>query len=392
MVIELTPFLGLKAQARTIGPEIDVAVARALGDARSARRLETGAFEERFADYCNVSCCRAVNSGASALHIALLAVGVGPGDEVITVSMNFVATTAAIIRCGAIPVFVDVDPVTWTMNPSLIEAAITKRTKAILPTHLHGLMADMDPIMSIARRHGLIVIEDAAQAHGAAYKSWRAGSIGDLGCFSFYPDKNLGAYGEAGAVVTDHPELARRVSRLLDRAQEGERNHLLAGYDDRMDEVQAAVLNVKMNYIESWTEARRSIAAQYDQALSNWALALPRPPSHSRHVYHIYALRLPNRDEALELLRGAGIGVGIHYAVPVHSQKGYVELGYLGGDLPVSEMLASEFLSLPVYPELLPDRPSVVASDLKKIGAPEAHVLRSGWAFQNKMPRHGLVA
>ncbi|WP_271565329.1 DegT/DnrJ/EryC1/StrS family aminotransferase [Bradyrhizobium sp. CCBAU 11386] len=388
----MIPFLDLKAQARTIGREIDVAIARAVGDERSARRLEAGAFEERFADYCNVGCCRAVNSGASALHLALLAAGVGPGDEVITVSMNFVATTAAIIRCRATPVFVDVDPITWTMNPSLIEAAITKKTKAILPAQLHGLMADMDPIMSIARRHGLFVIEDAAQAHGAEYKSKRAGSIGDLGCFSFYPDKNLGAYGEAGAVVTDHPELARRVSQLLDRAQGGERNHVLARYDDRMDEVQAAVLNVKMDYIESWTEARRSIAAQYDQALSSRARAHPRPPSHSRHVYHIYALRHPHRDEALEMLRGAGIGVGIHYAVPVHLQKSYVELGYRVGDLPVSERLASEFLSLPVYPELLPDRPSVVASELKKIAAPEAQVFRSDWAFQNKMPRHGLVA
>ncbi|MCK1424845.1 DegT/DnrJ/EryC1/StrS family aminotransferase [Bradyrhizobium sp. 182] len=388
----MIPFLDLKAQGRTVGSQIDVAIARAVRDLRSTWRPEAAAFEKRFADYCNVACCCAVNSGTSALRLALLAAGVGPGDEVITVSMNFVVATAAIIRCGATPVFVDVDPVTWTMNPALVEAAITNRTRAILPAHLHGLMADMDPIMSIARRYGLFVIEDASQAHGAVYKSRRAGSIGDLGCFSFYPDKNLGAYGEAGAVVTDQPELARRVSWLLDRNQDDERNHVFARYDDRMDELQAAVLNVKMDYIESWTETRRAIAAQYDQALSTAALASPRPPSHSRHVYHIYALRLQHRDQALAMLGRAGIGVGIHYAVPVHLQQSYVELGYRVGDLPVSERLAREFLSLPIYPELLPERAGIVASELRKVAPREAQIFRSDWAFQNKMPRDGRLA
>ncbi|MCK1682373.1 DegT/DnrJ/EryC1/StrS family aminotransferase [Bradyrhizobium sp. 147] len=388
----MIPFLDLKAQARTVGSQIDVAIARAVRDLRSTWRPEATAFEKRFADYCNVACCCAVNSGTSALRLALLAAGVGPGDEVITVSMNFVVATAAIIRCGATPVFVDVDPVTWTMNPALIEAAITNRTRAILPAHLHGLMADMDPIMSIARRYGLFVIEDASQAHGAVYKSRRAGSIGDLGCFSFYPDKNLGAHGEAGAVVTDQPELARRVSWLLDRNQDDERNHVFARYDDRMDELQAAVLNVKMDYIESWTETRRAIAVQYDQALSIAALASPRPPSHSRHVYHIYALRLQHRDQALAMLGRAGIGVGIHYAVPVHLQQSYVELGYRVGDLPVSERLAREFLSLPIYPELLPERAGIVASEVRKVAPREAQIFRSDWAFQNKMPRDGRLA
>ncbi|MCK1619070.1 DegT/DnrJ/EryC1/StrS family aminotransferase [Bradyrhizobium sp. 159] len=388
----MIPFLDLKAQARTVGSQIDVAIARAVRDLRSTWRPEAAAFEKRFADYCDVACCCAVNSGTSALRLALLAAGVGPGDEVITVSMNFVVATAAIIRCGATPVFVDVDPVTWTMNPALIEAAITNRTRAILPAHLHGLMADMDPIMSIARRYGLFVIEDASQAHGAVYKSRRAGSIGDLGCFSFYPDKNLGAHGEAGAVVTDQPELARRVSWLLDRNQDDERNHVFARYDDRMDELEAAVLNVKMDYIESWTETRRAIAAQYDRALSTAALASPRPPSHSWHVYHIYALRLQHRDQALAMLGRAGIGVGIHYAVPVHLQQSYVELGYRVGDLPVSERLAREFLSLPIYPELLPERAGIVASEVRKVAPREAQIFRSDWAFQNKMPRDGRLA
>ncbi|MBR0960125.1 DegT/DnrJ/EryC1/StrS family aminotransferase [Bradyrhizobium japonicum] len=388
----MIPFLDLKAQAQSLGSQIDVAIARAIRDERSTWRPEAGAFEERFADYCNVANCCAVNSGISALRLALLAAGVGPDDEVITVSMNFVAATSAIVGCGATPVFVDVDPVTWTMNPALIEAAITSKTRAILPAHLHGLMADMDPIMSIARRHGIFVIEDAAQAHGAVYKSRRAGSIGDFGCFSFYPDKNLGAHGEAGAVVTDQPELARRVSLLLDRTQEDERNHVFARYDGRIDEVQAAVLNVKMEHIEAWTEARRSIAAQYDQELSNLALARPRPPSHSRHVYHIYALRLWHRDQALAMLGRAGIGVGIHYPVPVHLQRSYVELGYRIGDLPVSERLAREFLSLPIYPELLPERSGIVASEVRRIATREARIFRSNWAFQDKMPRYGRLA
>lgn len=393
MVTDLIPFLDLKAQARTVGSQIDAAIARALRDERSTWRREAGAFEKRFADYCKVACCSAVNSGVSALRLALLAAGVGPGNEVITVPMNFVAATAAIISCGATPVFVDVDPVTWTMNPGLIEAAITNRTRAILPAHLHGLMADMDPMMSIAGRHGLFVVEDAAQAHGAAYTSRRSGSIGDFGCFSFYPDKNLGAHGEAGAVVTDQPELARRVSLLFDRTPEDERNHIFARFDGRIDEVQAAILNIKMDHTEAWTEARRLIAAQYDQELSNLALARPQPPSHSPGMStHIYALRLRNRDQALSMLDRAGIGVGIHYPIPVHLQQSYVELGYRVGDLLVSERLAREFLSLPIYPELLPERPGIVAAVVRKAAARETRIVRSNRAFQDKMPRYGRLA
>jgi dTDP-4-amino-4,6-dideoxygalactose transaminase len=388
----LIPFLDLKAQARSIAPEIEAAIARAIASAQSTPALEVGAFEARFADYCSVSYCRAVCSGASALRLALLAAGVGSGDEVITVSMNFAATTDAIVRQGATPIFVDVDPVTWTMNPALIEAAITPRTKAIVPVHLHGLIADMDRIMSIARRYDLFVIEDAAEAHGAEYKGCRAGSIGDLGCFSFYPDKNLGAYGEAGAVVTDHPELARRVSRLLDWNEDGNSNWVVPSNDDRMDEVQAAVLNVKMGHIEFWTEARRSIATQYDRLLSDWLLAHPQPPSHSRHVYHVYALRLQHRDEVIEKLRDAGIAVGVHYALPIHLQKRYVELGYRIGDLPVTERLGREFLSLPIYPELLPDQVNSIAAELKKIAGPQARVIRGDGVFQKKQLRQRLTA
>jgi dTDP-4-amino-4,6-dideoxygalactose transaminase len=368
----LIPFLDLKAQYRQIKQEVDAAVARAIESTQFVQGPEVAAFEERFASYCNVDHCRAVNSGTSALHLALLAAGVGPGDEVITVSMTFVATTAAILYSGAKPVFIDVDPVTWTMNPVLIEAAITPRTKAILPVHLHGLMADMDPIMAIADKHGLVVIEDAAQAHGAAYKGRRAGSIGNTGCFSFYPGKNLGAFGEGGAVVTNDPELARKVSLLRDWGQEAKYNHVVPGYNYRMDGIQGAVLNVKMNYIEPWTEARRSLAAQYDRLLAKLPCMRPQPPEHCRHVYHVYSVGLPRRDAVLKDLQEAGIGVGIHYPVPVHMQKAYANLGYRAGDFRVTEKLADQFLSLPIYPELRSQQAIEVVSQLEKSAIVEA--------------------
>ena len=268
--------------------------------------------------------------------------------------------------------FVDVDPVTWTMNPGLIEAAITPRTRAILPVHLHGLMADMDAIMEIASRHNLVVIEDAAQAHGAEYKGRRAGSIGDLGCFSFYPGKNLGAYGEGGAVVSNHSEFARRISLLRDWGQESKYNHVVQGYNYRMDGIQGAVLNVKMNYIEAWTEARRSVASYYDHLLEKHRCRRPVPPAHSRHVYHVYAVGLAQRDEAQKALQAAGIGIGIHYPVPVHLQKAYAGLGYGAGDLPITELLANQFLSLPIYAELRPEQVSEVVMELEKAVLAEA--------------------
>ncbi|WP_322513889.1 DegT/DnrJ/EryC1/StrS family aminotransferase [Rhodopseudomonas palustris] len=368
----MVPFLDLKAQYRQIKPEVDAAISRAIESTQFVLGPEVSAFEKCFAEYCNVGHCLAVNSGTSALHLALVAAGVGPGDEVITVSMTFVATTAAVLYSGAKPVFVDVDPVTWTMDPAQVEAAITERTKAILPVHLHGLMADMDPIMEIARRRGLVVIEDAAQAHGAEYKGRRAGSIGDFGCFSFYPGKNLGAYGEGGAVVTNQPELAKRVALLRDWGQETKYNHVVSGYNYRMDGIQGAVLNVKMNYIEAWTEGRRAAAADYDRQLAKLECVRPQPPAHSRHVYHVYALCLPRRDETLSMLQQAGIGVGIHYPVPVHLQKAYADLGYRAGDLPVTEGLAKRFLSLPIYPELRPEHVAEVVEQLRKIRFVEA--------------------
>jgi dTDP-4-amino-4,6-dideoxygalactose transaminase len=359
-------FLDLRAQYRQIKREIDAAVARVIDSAQFVLGPEVVAFERRFSEYCGAKYCVALNSGTSALHLALLAAGIGPGDEVITVSMTFVATTAAILYCGAKPVFVDIDPDTWTMNPTLIEAAVTPRTKAILPVHLHGLMADMDRIKDLARHHGLVVIEDAAQSHGAKYKGRSAGSIGDVGCFSFYPGKNLGAYGEGGAAVTNDPELARQMTLLRDWGQEEKYYHALPGYNYRMDAIQAAVLRVKMDHIETWTEGRRSVAAQYDRLLADSRYQPPAPPPDNRHVYHVYAVQLDHRDQVQEVLQAAGIGTSIHYPVPVHLQKAYANLGYGRGDLPVSEAASDRFLSLPIYAELRPEEVLQVVAELKE--------------------------
>jgi dTDP-4-amino-4,6-dideoxygalactose transaminase len=279
--------------------------------------------------------------------------------------MTFVATTAAILYCGAKPVFVDVDPDTWTMDPNLVKAAITPRTKAILPVHLHGLMADMDPIIEVADRAGLFVIEDAAQAHGSEYRCLRAGSMGDIGCFSFYPGKNLGAYGEAGAAVTNSSDLARQLALLRDWGQDSKYNHVLPGYNFRMDGIQGAILNVKMAYIESWTEARQVVASHYDRLLARLQFKRPAPPPHCRHVYHVYAVEVEHRDQVQKALSAAGIGTGIHYPVPVHLQKAYGELGYGRGDFLVTEAIANRFLSLPIYAELQPEQVANVVLELE---------------------------
>jgi dTDP-4-amino-4,6-dideoxygalactose transaminase len=365
------PFLDLKAQYREVKSEVNAAISRVLDSTQFVLGPEVAEFERRFADYCQVRHCLAVSSGTSALHLALLAADIGPGDEVITVSTTFVATTAAILYAGAKPVFIDVDPQCWTMDPGLIEDAITPRTKAILPVHLHGRMADMDPIMEIARRRNLVVIEDAAQSHGAEYKGRRAGSIGDLGCFSFYPGKNLGAYGEGGAVVCNRQDLAHRVSMLRDWGQEAKYHHVLPGYNYRMDGIQGAVLNVKMNYIEAWTEARRAIAAQYDSLLPD-GCDRPAPCTNGRHVYHVYAIAVDRRDHVQTTLQNAGVGTGIHYPIPVHRQKAYAELTSSPFPLPVTEVLAKRFLSLPMYAELQPDQVVEVVRALQTAVALEA--------------------
>lgn len=349
----MIPFLDIKAQYQSIKGEIDAAVLGVLASGQYVLGDEVAHFEQEFADYCNVKHAIAVNTGTSALHLALLAAGVGPGDEVITVPFTFVATVSAICYTGARPVFVDVEPVTLTMDPAEVEAKITPRTKAIVPVHLYGQMADMDAIKALAERHGIPVIEDACQAHGAQYKGHRAGSIGLSGCFSFYPGKNLGACGEGGMVVTNDDDQAKTMRMLRDWGQEQRYHHLLKGFNYRMDAIQGAILRVKLRHLEAWTEARRTHARRYSSLLAgSTVLTTPVEAADRRHVYHVYAIRSRDRDGLQRLLSAEGIPSGLHYPIPVHLQKAHADLGYQAGDFPVSEAAAREVLSLPIYPEM----------------------------------------
>ncbi len=358
----MIPFVDLKAQYRSIKPEIDAAIATILENSQFVLGKEVAGFEEEFAAYCQTKFAVAVNSGTSALHLALLAAGIGPGDEVITIPFTFVATVAAIHYTGARTVFVDINPRSFTMDPAFIEQAITPHTKAILPVHLYGQMADMDPILKIARKHNLLVIEDAAQAHGAEYKGYRAGSLGDLGCYSFYPGKNLGAYGEGGAVVTSNPEYTRTIRMLRDWGAERKYEHVLKGFNYRMEGFQGAILRVKLRHLESWTEARRAHARQYDQALANSGVKIPEEMPYARHVYHVYAVRTVQRAKLQQALQAQEIQNGIHYPFPVHLLPAYSDLGYKQGDFPHSEQVANEVLSLPMFAELLDKQIKEVAS------------------------------
>jgi dTDP-4-amino-4,6-dideoxygalactose transaminase len=359
------PFVDLKAQYQSIKPEIDAAVIGVFESTQFVLGSAVAGFEKAFASYCKTEHAVGCSSGTSALHLALLAAGVGAGDEVITTPFTFVATVSAIDYARAKPVFVDIDPETLTIDPSKIEAAITPRTKAILPVHLHGRPADMDPIVDIAKRRKLTVIEDAAQAHGAEYKGRRAGSIGQLGCFSFYPGKNLGAYGEGGAVTTNDPDLAKRLRILRDWGSEKKYHHDFKGFNYRLEGVQGAVLGVKMKYIEDWTEARRRHAARYDELLAGSAYRPLSVPKDTRHVYHVYGIRHAKRDALQTYLNERGIGTGIHYPIPVHLQKCFAELGHKPGDFPLAERATSETLSLPMFPELRPEQIDEVVGALR---------------------------
>jgi dTDP-4-amino-4,6-dideoxygalactose transaminase len=349
---QVIPLVDLKAQYQDVKLEVDTAVAAVLEGGHFILGPEVSRFEQEFAAYCNTAFAVGLNSGTSALHLALLAAGVGPGDEVITTAFTFVATVAAIEYTGARPVLVEIDPVTLTIDPARIESAITARTKAIVPVHLYGLPADMDPIMSVARAHGLIVVEDACQAHGAEYKHRRVGSIGDIGCFSFYPGKNLGAAGDGGAITTTNEEYARTVRMQRDWGSEQKYLHVIKGFNFRLDEIQAAILRVKLRRLEAWTELRRKHARAYDALLAETNVRLPYASSEARHVYHLYAVRTLERDRVRSELIAAGIQAGIHYPIPVHLQPAYANLGYRRGDFPESERAADEVLSLPLYPEL----------------------------------------
>ncbi len=363
----VVPFVDLKAQYASIKNEIDPAIARVIEDTAFIMGREVRAFESAFADYLGARFCIGVNNGTAALQLALMACGIGPGDEVIAPSFTFFATAEAISVLGAKPVFVDIDPVSYTIDPAKVEAAITPRTRALIPVHLYGQAADLDPILAIAKRHKLRVIEDAAQAHGAEYKQQRVGALGDAGCFSFYPSKNLGAYGEAGAIVTNDEELAQKLRLLRDHGSTSKYAHAIVGYNFRMEEIQAAVLNVKLPHLNDWNNQRRRHASVYGDLLKHCGVGLPQEKEYARHVYHVYAIQTEKRDELQQRLTVAGIQTGVHYPIPIHLQPAYLSLGYKSGDLPVTEKLSLRVLSLPMFPELSHNQLRFIGESLQKI-------------------------
>jgi dTDP-4-amino-4,6-dideoxygalactose transaminase len=345
-----------------IKDEVAAAIARVLESSHFVLGDEVAAFEEEFAAYCEARHAVALNSGTSALHLALLAAGVRAGHEVITAPNTFIATCEAISYTGARPVFVDVDPATHLLDVMGLETAITPRTRAIIPVHLYGQPADLDPMLEVARRHGLAVVEDACQAHGARYKGRRVGALGLAGCFSFYPAKNLGAYGDGGALVTNDATVAETVRRLRDHGQSRRYYHDTIGYNYRLDALQAAILRVKLRYLDAWTAARRRHAARYTALLADTRVVTLAEASYAQAVYHLYVVQVPDRDALREELARAGIDTGIHYPVPCHLQRAYADLGHKPGDFPNAERAAASILSLPMYPELTEAQMSRVVS------------------------------
>jgi dTDP-4-amino-4,6-dideoxygalactose transaminase len=367
--MDRVPYLDLQAQYDSIRTEVLGALGEVCESGRFAQGPATSDFEAKFAAYCGVDHCVSLNSGTSALHLALRCLNIEPGDEVITVGMTFIATAWAITYVGATPVFVDIDPVRRTMCPTKLEAAITPRTKAIIPVHLYGMPAEMDRIKAIADQHGLPVIEDAAQAHGARYRGKRVGQFGQIACFSFYPSKNLGAYGEGGALTTNDASIGQHARSLRDHAQRQKYLHDEIGYNYRMDSLQAAVLAIKLKRLDAWNTARADRAAYYTELLKNSSYKLPKHRPDSESVWHCYVIETPERDQVRGVLHDAGIETAVHYPVPVHLQKAYAHLGYKAGDLPVTERLCQDCLSLPIYPELSREKIFTVASillDLEK--------------------------
>jgi dTDP-4-amino-4,6-dideoxygalactose transaminase len=361
------PFLDLNAQNAPLRAEIDRAIGEVIDSSAFAGGPFVARFEEEFAAFCDCKYAAGVGNGTDALWLALLAAGIGPGDEVITVPSTFMATAEAISYCGARPVFIDIDEKTYTMNPEGLEKAVTPRTKAIIPVHLFGQVADMDPILEFARSRGLLVIEDAAQAHGAMYKGRKAGSLGDVGCFSFYPGKNLGAFGEAGAVVTNDSSLAEKIRVLRDHGQIRKYHHTMIGWNCRMDGIQGAVLSIKLRHLEKGNALRRAHAKRYSEVLGGVeGISVPYASDRGEHVYHVYAIRTRSRDELMRRLSEQGVATGIHYPIPVHLQQAYAGLGYGEGAFPIAERCALEFASLPMFPELTADQVERVASATKE--------------------------
>jgi len=359
------PAEDLTRQYRQIDAEIHAAIDRVLPGGKYTLGPVLEEFEHDFARYCGTQDGIGISSGTAALQLALAAMGVGPGDEVITQANTYVATAFAISYLGATPVFVDADPVHSNMDVGRIEARITPRTKAILPVHLYGHPVDMDPLLDIARRHGLQVLEDASHAHGAMYKGRRIGSLGDAAAFSFYPSKVLGAYGDAGAIVTNDARLAKKVRLLRYMGQEVKGTHLVIGYQERLDPMQAAVLQVKLRHLDGWIEKRRAIARRYGELLDDLPVRLPPEAPDCRHVYYVYTLHAPRRDELAAFLQARGIATQQIYHTPVPLQPCYAHLGYTAADLPVAARLAGELVNLPMFPELRDDEVERVAAGIR---------------------------
>jgi dTDP-4-amino-4,6-dideoxygalactose transaminase len=368
--VSAIPFVDLVADDRELRPAIDDAVRRVVDEANFILGREVEQFEQQFAAYCGNRHAIGVASGLDALTLALQARGIGPGDEVITAANTFIATALAVSRVGATPVFVDCDEGDFNLNPHALEEAITPRTRAVIPVHLYGQLAEIDAILGVARRHDLFVLEDAAQAHGASKGGRRAGSFGDAGAFSFYPAKNLGAFGDGGLVLTNDDELAARIRMLRDYGQRTKHQHEVVGTNSRLDTLQAAILLVKLRVLDRRNEARRAAADRYQRRLARLPMVLPQPPEEpSRHVFHLYVVRVPDRDLVQRRLAATGIRTGIHYPQPVHLQKAYRHLGIGPGTFPVAERLAGEVLSLPMFPSLTDDQ-------IDRVGAAVEEALR----------------
>jgi dTDP-4-amino-4,6-dideoxygalactose transaminase len=346
------PYLDLPAQMRGLRKEIDAAIARTLDNCSFCLGPDVAQFEKDFARHCGAEHCVAFNSGTSALHIALLLLDIGPGDEVITTPCTFVATSWAISYVGARPVYVDIDDATFNLDPVRVEQAITPRTKAVMPVHLYGHPAHLEPLLEICRRHNLHLIEDAAQAHSATYKGKTIGTFGAVSGFSFYPGKNLGAYGEGGALVTNNPGFAARARALREHGSTQRYYHDEVGYNYRMEGIQGAVLGVKLKHLEAWTRERRRVAHRYNELLADTPLQLPREADYAESAWHLYVVRHPRRDELKKHLEANHVGCALHYPLPLHLQKAYAHLGYKAGDFPIAEKAARQCLSLPIFPEL----------------------------------------
>jgi dTDP-4-amino-4,6-dideoxygalactose transaminase len=375
------PFVDLAPQQRALAPELFATLSRMLERTDWILGEELEAFEQEFADYCESRHGVGTDSGMSALELGLRAFGVGPGDEVITAANTFIATALAISHTGARPVLVDVDAETYTMSPRLLEEAITERTKAVVPVHLYGQAADMETICEIADRHGLFVLEDACQAHGARFQAKRVGSLGHAAAFSFYPTKNLGGLGDGGAFVTDEEDVARSVRTLRDYGQRAKYEHVVKGFNRRLDTMQAAILRVKLRRLDEWNESRRSHAAVYSRLLADEEVIIPVVSTEAEPVWHLYVVRVKGRDRLRALLSERGIQTGIHYPIPIHRQPAYSDLGYPRGSFPITEQYAEEVLSLPMYPELDESAPARVADVIHEhstrwVAASSVHVTK----------------